>query len=118
MTWPIDLNRVRNATHFARQHLREWMDAAERAFADLDRKERETVQECRRCFYVGRQRMAGQAFTERECENCKRSVMYPTTDTNSLCVECGQRLGLCVRCCADIDLVDRRKLERGKEKTR
>jgi hypothetical protein len=108
----LDIQRVRNATHFNRQHLREWIAAAERAFADLDRKAREEAQACRWCWYGRSTRIGGQAFTSRKCDACDVEQTFSSTSTDPLCTPCGVKLGLCVRCCADIDLVDRRKLER------
>lgn len=107
-------DRMKMATHFSRKHLQAWIARAERAFADLDRKERVEACECRWCFYGVGARLAGQAFTHRDCESCGTNVTYSTTASNPLCIECARKLGLCVVCCADIDLVDRRKLERAK----
>lgn len=108
----LTIEDVRNTTHFNRQHLKEWIANAERAFADLDRAKRVARHECRWCFYARGSRIAGQAITTKPCDSCGEIETYPTTGTNRVCRPCGERLGICVLCAADIDLVDRRKLER------
>lgn len=108
----LTIEVVRDATRFNRQRLEEWIGNAERAFADLDRSERMERHECRWCFYARRTRSAGQAITSKPCDSCGNVETYPTTATDRVCRPCGERLGICVLCAADIDLVDRRKLER------
>jgi hypothetical protein len=112
-TSKLDVGRVQMATHFGRRHLDEWIAAAERAWADKDRDERIAAQKCRWCFYArGRGgRIVGHGFTTRACASCEAPQTYSSTAANPLCMPCAQRLGLCVECCADIDLTDRRKLE-------
>lgn len=107
----IKLRDMQTVTHFARQHFQEWLAQAERAAADTDRVARVAAQLCRRCFYA-RGALAGQAFTERPCGHCGEMQTYSTTRTHRLCKPCGEKLGACVECIADIDLVDRRQLER------
>jgi hypothetical protein len=103
---------VQTTTHFNRKHLKWWIEQAERAFADLDRAKRLERHECRWCFYARESRIAGQATTTKPCDSCGNIETYPTTNTDRVCRPCGERLGICVLCAADIDLVDRRKLER------
>jgi hypothetical protein len=108
----LDVSRVRTATHYARQYLNEWIINAEHAYTDKQRTERAAAQCCRWCFYGRRSRLAGQAFTTRPCDSCAEDQTFSSTATDPLCMPCAQRLGLCVRCCADVDLTDRVKLER------
>jgi len=109
---PFTVEDVKTATHFSRRHLAKWIERAERAFADLDRVARLERHECRWCFYGMSSRIAGQAVTQKPCDSCEEVQHYSSTDTDRLCRPCGVRLNLCVSCLADIDLVDRRKLER------
>jgi hypothetical protein len=110
----LTLIDVQHYTHFNRQALQDWIRRAERAFADLDRGPREDEQTCRWCFYAVSSRVGGAAMTEKPCDSCSEVMLFSSTITDRLCKPCGKRLGLCVRCSADIDLVDRRKLERGR----
>lgn len=108
----LTLDDVRNVSHYNRRSLSEWIANAERAFADLDRDKRLQRHECRWCFYAMSRRLAGQATTTKPCDSCGEIEHYSTTATDRVCRPCGERLGICVLCAADIDLVDRRKLER------
>lgn len=110
----LTIEDVRAASYFGRQRLSAWISNAERAFADLDKTERIERHECRWCFYraMSGGRVGGQAFTARDCDSCGQSVTYSSTNTDRVCRPCAERLGICVSCVADIDLVDRRKLER------
>jgi hypothetical protein len=112
------LERIKISTHFSRKRLDAMIVAAEAAYTDVDRARREKQQYCRWCYYGRSPRIAGQAFTERACYACTTVVTYPTTDTNLLCVPCAQRYGACVSCCADIDLINRVKLERHSKKNK
>lgn len=108
----LDVQRVQNATYYSRRNLETWIANSERAWLDEDREKRLEAQHCRWCFYARGSRLAGQAFTDRDCESCKETQHYPSTATNPLCKPCAKKLNLCVECCADISLADRRKLER------
>lgn len=110
----LKIEDVQNATHFGRQHLKDWIERAERAFADLDREKRLERQECRWCYYAHPSRLGGAAITHKPCDTCNEVMTFSNTCTDRICKPCGERLGLCVRCCADINLVDRRKLERSR----
>lgn len=109
---PFDVSDVASATHFNRRSLGEWIARAERAFADTDRAKRLERHECRWCFYARSGGVAGAALTSKPCDACGDIQHYESTATDRLCRACAERLGLCVRCIADVDLVDRRKLER------
>lgn len=106
----IDLRRVQSATHFSKGALERWLKRAEKAKEDSGREAREAQLLCRFCFYRG-ERVCGQGFTSRDCDNCGVEVRYPNTNTNPLCTDCARKLGLCISCCADRSLADRRKLE-------
>jgi len=108
----LTIEDVKNATRFNRQALAKWIANAERAFADLDRAKRMERHECRWCFYARSSRIGGQAITNKPCESCGVDQCYSSTQTDRVCRPCGVRLNICVSCAADIDLVDRRKLER------
>lgn len=108
----LDIDRVRTASHFSRQHLDEWIMRAELAYTDKNREQRQAAQLCRWCFYGRGSRVAGQAFTDRACEGCETVVTYPSTATNPLCRDCAFKYGLCLSCCADVDLANRTKVER------
>lgn len=110
----LTLDDVRHYTHFNRKSLKDWIERAERAWADLDREKRLERHECRWCFYAMSTRIGGAAMTNKPCDRCETVMQFASTSTDRLCRPCGEKLGLCVSCGADIDLVDRRKLERSR----
>lgn len=108
----LTLDDVRSATHFASQHLEDWIARAALAYSDLDRATRTERHECRWCYYGLSTRMGGAAMTTKACGSCGTAMTFPSTNTDRVCKPCGQELGICVHCGADIHLRDRRKLGR------
>lgn len=107
------LDDVRSTTYWNRKHLNGWIDNAERAYTDADRKGREAHQRCRWCHYARRGRLALQAFTEWTCIACDVvQPHHPNSEHPKVCMPCAASLGLCVECGGDVEMRDRRKLER------
>jgi hypothetical protein len=114
---PLDINRLRTTTSYNRKHLDEWIDNAERAYTDADRKGREAHQRCRWCHYARAGRVALQAFTEWTCIVC--DVAQPPHHNSNhpkVCVACACANNLCTECGGDFDMRDRRKVERKRAK--
>jgi len=65
---------------------------------------------CPVCFYLDRCRLAGAALTTSNCVYCMKETHFSSTATDDFCAECATKLKLCMRCGADIDLKDRRKV--------
>lgn len=108
---PVTIDRVRNASYFAKRRIDEILALAQALQDDDQRDARRAAQYCRICWYPPGG-MHGQAGTARDCDHCGTKVWYTTTDTNPICKPCGQSLELCVGCCGDIEMRDRRKVER------
>jgi hypothetical protein len=97
------LKRAETNTYFnakSIQHLRQKI-----ADFDSDYKiyERKSKQLCKHCFYVNTGRFAGQAFTNRNCGACEKTMTFSTTDTDKFCQECAKELSICKHCGAMMD---------------
>lgn len=64
---------------------------------DPKKKERIQNQLCQCCFY-SESSMAGQAFTEKDCEICKETQQYSSTNTNKVCNKCAESNKICKHC--------------------
>jgi hypothetical protein len=107
---PLDLFMVQSATERARAYIAETERHTEERRADTRREQRLAERECRWCFY--RSTMAGQGFTDWTCWSCGAAGYHANTAVPRLCDTCADKLGLCVRCCADRELKRRKTLER------
>lgn len=107
---PLDLYMVQSATERNLAYIAETERRVADCHADADREARLKARECRWCWY--RSGFAGQAFTEWTCWSCGKEDCHANTAVPRLCNECADRLGLCVRCCADRELKRRKTLER------
>lgn len=106
------LREVLAATYRARERQEIAVQKALEAHDDASRKERLASHLCPWCYYFVRgSRLAGQAFTEWTCAHCLKAFMHGNTAVPKLCDECGGKLGLCVWCCADMELKKRRTLK-------
>lgn len=69
---------------------------------DPRKDERLKRHECRACFYSSR--IGGAAMTTRPCMSCGEVVMYSSTATDVLCLECANEHALCKRCGGDLEM--------------
>ena len=79
--------------------------AAIRAY-DEDRSRKYRLEEglCKYCYYIMRGgTFAGQMITHTNCHECGKEMVFPTTMTDSLCLECAKKLNLCKHCGATMD---------------
>ena len=83
------------------------IELAKRLAEDTDKAKRIAEQQCKCCFYGGR--IGGAAMTTQPCMCCHKPVMYGSTATDALCMDCAIENDLCKRCGGDIDLRARRK---------
>ena len=110
----LDLYTVEFANSQAQNYVDSYLRKAKDLSLDARRTERIKERECPLCYYVLSGRSAGQSFTEWECRGCGKKNHHPNTGVPRLCTDCADKYGLCVQCCADVDLKSRRKLERSK----
>lgn len=70
---------------------------------DSDKDKRIKKCECKYCTYINNERMAGASFTESNCKNCNKKLVFPSTDTNKYCEKCAKELNICKHCGSTID---------------
>lgn len=79
--------------------------AAIRAY-DEDKSRKHRLEEglCKYCYYIMRGgTFAGQMITHTNCHECGKEMVFPTTMTDALCLECAKKLNLCKHCGATMD---------------
>jgi hypothetical protein len=91
-------------------------DALRKLDLDLDKEARLDARECLFCFYMARPRIAGQAFTERPCGLCDKTIKHSNTAIGVICEACSDESGMCSHCGGDMNLKVRRKVVFSKEK--
>lgn len=71
---------------------------------DKSRKYRLEEGLCKYCYYIMRgHTFAGQMITHTNCHECGKEMVFPTTMTDALCLECAKKLNLCKHCGATMD---------------
>lgn len=104
----IDAATIEMATGTARHRLQHAIEYARRIQEDPDRPKRHAKGECPACYYSGG-RMAGQAFTQRQCGLCDAVILHSNTAVPVLCGPCADKHGLCRNCGGDREMKSRRK---------
>lgn len=104
----IDSVRVTSSTDFAISIASDCIQHALEYQSDFRKKERLKDNECKTCFYFRSGRIGGAAMTTQECAVCGKEVMYGSTNTDPLCLECAQAHELCKRCMGDVKMRPRR----------
>lgn len=94
-------------TERSKAFVTEQIELAKRIIEDTEKAKRIAKQNCKRCFYGSR--FGGQAITEQPCMCCHKSMMYGSTATDALCMDCAKENALCKCCGGDIELRARRK---------
>lgn len=107
----FDLYSLQFATSVAQQHIERTQNRLARLEQDVERGERIRRHECPSCYYLVI-RICGQAFTQYKCGWCFCEFHWHNTCVPRFCAPCGEKLGICVRCGADVHLRSRRTLER------
>lgn len=64
-------------------------------------------------FYYANSRIGGAAMTMSHCGICGVGMMFGSTATDKLCRGCAEQHGLCIRCGADLEGKERRKVKFG-----
>ena len=79
--------------------------------SDNDKPGRMRKHECKACYYLASPRIAGQAFTQRQCGHCDEIVTHANTACPVVCEKCARDHGLCRSCGGDINMKVRRKIK-------
>ena len=95
------------ATERAKDYTKSILKQAEDITKDSNKKERIKRHECKACFYAGR--LGGSSMTTRPCMSCNVDVMYGSTATDVLCMDCAKLHSLCKHCGGDLEMRVRRK---------
>ena len=95
------------ATERAIAHVQALLNRAEEIRSDARKNERVSKLECKACFYG--QKIGGAAMTYRACMCCRTRVLYSSTNTDVLCVNCAGAHGLCKHCGGDLNMRARRR---------
>lgn len=91
-------------TSIARQQIDRAVRAIDLLTTDLYREDRLASGQCRCCYYLKGDTVAGQAMTTWFCRLCGTRGLHANTNTPRLCEACSTTHELCRRCGADIDL--------------
>ena len=105
----IDRASIAHANGRAKQHAESILKKAESLKNDSNQKERVKECKCKTCFYLLNERIGGAAMTNRECGICEKDMLFSSTSTEPICIECAKKNGLCKQCGGDIETKERRK---------
>lgn len=105
-----NLNRanVAMATGRAKRHVEDVLESAKKLSQDSEKKERLQESLCPCCYYLRKARMGGARITHKDCAECEREMVFSSTATDLLCIDCAKENKLCLRCGADLELKERR----------
>jgi len=95
MVWTKEM--IESTGRIRMLHFRDFILRVDKARADKNREAREASHECPFCHYIA-VGMAGQAFTEFECDGCRGKFSHHNTRVPRLCDGCADSLGACARC--------------------
>lgn len=104
----ISNGAIINATLSAKEYADSLIEKAKMIAEDPDRKERLEACECPVCWKNGR--IGGSVCTPVICATCDTVLYSGNTCVDAMCLQCAKKIGVCKRCCADLDLKQRRKL--------
>jgi hypothetical protein len=90
-------------TYLNTSHINEMNGKLTKYHTDLKWQDRINKHLCKHCFYINNDRLAGQAFTQSNCQLCNKEMLFPTTNTDYYCDECAIELNICKHCGARMD---------------
>lgn len=85
------------------------LKVADNIINDPDRKNRLKKCECVICYYHSYSKVGGASITKTCCKSCNREMVFGSTCTDALCLECAKKHKLCRDCGANLDLSTRRR---------
>lgn len=100
----LDLTHVLNASVLSRRYI----DGVNKCANDIYKELRVIAQECQRCYYITK--VGGASMTTVLCGICEKEMMFGSTCTDTVCLDCAKKHRLCKHCGGDIDMKTRRKI--------
>ena len=100
----IDSKRVQELTRRKLESIKRLKDGLESLSKDSSKDARLAQGLCLHCFYLKGATLAGQAFTEYQCQVCDNQNMHPNTATPDVCDNCSKKHNICCDCGADLNL--------------
>lgn len=104
----IDNACISNATYVSKSQADSIIVRARLILDDPDRSKRLDACECPVCWKIGR--VGGAKCTTVVCGMCDAELKFSSTCVDAVCVPCAKKIGICKRCCADLDLKQRKYL--------
>lgn len=98
-------------TYYALRSLEDTRRNLDKAITDPQQKIRRENRECQVCYYMRSGTLSGQAFTPFECRECGGVFQHHTTRVPILCDACADKLNVCRRCQADMNLTRRASVD-------
>lgn len=112
-----ELERVNYATGIGSRNMADQMAKLAIIATDAHSAQRRAECRCPACEYLGRYRLAGQAFTAWKCQLCLvEQPSHPNTAVPRLCLSCAGAYGLCVSCGGDVEGIHRGRMTGRKAK--
>jgi len=105
----ISKSSIEWANSSNKEAIKYFTELASQYAKDLDKKSRKADNQCKKCYYG--QKVATQAFTDRQCGLCDTTCKSNNGRCPVLCDKCSNKLGLCKYCGADQEYVNRRNRE-------
>lgn len=103
-----EFERINYATGINARDLADQMAKLAIIATDAHAVHRRLAQRCGACEYLGRYRLAGQAFTRWSCQLCNaEQPAHPNTSVPRLCAGCAKTYGLCATCGGDLEMEPR-----------
>lgn len=94
----FDKTHSDNMTYYRNNQIRKLKSKLVLYDDDPNKEERLEKHLCKSCFYVYNDGWAGQAFTDKNCEDCGKEMIFSTTNTDSFCIECAKKNNVCKHC--------------------
>lgn len=100
---PWTKEEAKRRLRFNHRDVEQMRSNLEKFDADPDKETRLSECECRTCYYLRRERLAGHAFTMYRCSHCGEEKRHPNTAVPVICPECARKIQVCTVCGADLD---------------
>ena len=94
--------KISHATYLKMGHKKQILERAEAISKDMEKDQRRKDQLCKICFYTSGI-IAGQAFTDKDCESCGKTQTFSSTYTDKLCKQCAESNNCCKHCMSKME---------------